>query len=115
VGAGVNENFAEEFAVGGMDGGMGREDFGEFGERAAGSQEQRGPGDFETLLGDIGLGGADCFESQAAGFFALLIEKSLGFVEGHFLGGVVGLAEGVAESRDEMRALTGEDDGLIFF
>jgi hypothetical protein len=58
---------------------------------------------------------AECGKGERSGFATLLLEESAGFDEIHFFGGVIGLAESVAERGDKMRALTREDDRLFFF
>jgi hypothetical protein len=66
-------------------------------------------------LGGFGLGRSECRESERSGFNALLLEERAGFSEIHFFRGVVRLAKAVAESGDEVRALSHQDDWLILF
>jgi len=61
------------------------------------------------------LRGAESCKGERSGFTALLFEKGASFDEIHFFSGVVGLAEGIVEGGDKMRALTREDDRLFFF
>jgi hypothetical protein len=108
----VQQSFAEEFAIGGVNQRVGSENARERGQRPAGSEQYATSFQGETLLPKLGFEFADCTSGEASCFGSDARYKRASLITGQSSGGMIRLAKFVDEDFDQMHALASQDHRL---
>ncbi len=101
----MEKSFAEEFTVRGVDQRMGSKDLVQIGKRFARGKEKTASRKFQLLFLQVGLKVADCAVSKSPCLFLHPRDEFAAFIWRHLFCSVIGLAEFIRESFNEVNSM----------